>query len=219
MAFNPFHGFRKHSKVIFAILTIICMITFILSFGRGDFFEWAVGLIGASKKGDVITTLYGSKVYQRDLQERKSHREIANELMRGVAGESVEPTMKKVEDELRKLYDGELSEELLLYREQLRDAYLRPYMQILLSFSGQMLEKEGMLKFLVEKDPEAREAVELARQFKEGKGPRDALQRLRRYFSADPFSLEIARARLLAKDRTEEARVLAGLMALDENAL
>ena len=97
MAFNPFHGFRKHSKVIFAILTIICMITFILSsgLGRGDFFDWLVGLVGAGRKGEVYTTLYGSKVYQRDLQERRNHREIANELMQGVARDSVKKTMAR----------------------------------------------------------------------------------------------------------------------------
>src|SRR5438270_12381887 len=117
MAFNPFHGFRKHSKVIFAILTIICMITFILSsgLGRGDFFDWLVGLVGAGRKGEVYTTLYGSKVYQRDLQERRNHREIANELMQGVARDSVKKTMDRVEEELRILYGGEPSEERHLH--------------------------------------------------------------------------------------------------------
>ena len=31
MAFNPFHAFRKHQKVVFAGLTIICMLTFVLA--------------------------------------------------------------------------------------------------------------------------------------------------------------------------------------------
>ena len=35
MAFNPFHSFRKHQKVIFAVMTIICMFVFVLQFGRG----------------------------------------------------------------------------------------------------------------------------------------------------------------------------------------
>ena len=41
MAFNPFRGFRKHQKVIFGGLTILCMVTFVMcgSMGRGDFFE------------------------------------------------------------------------------------------------------------------------------------------------------------------------------------
>src|SRR5205823_5403658 len=73
------------------------------------------------------------------------------------------------------------------------------------------------LKFLLEKDPEAHAAVELAKQFKEGKGSQQIFQRLQRYFSPNPFGLEDARRRLLAKGRTEEARVLAGLLALDEN--
>ena len=35
MAFNPFHQFRRYNKVIFAILAIICMFTFVLSSGMG----------------------------------------------------------------------------------------------------------------------------------------------------------------------------------------
>src|SRR5947207_637875 len=91
MAFNPFHGFRKHSRVIFAILTIICMITFVLvgtgmggrGGGGGDFFDWFLGLIGQSRKGDLYTTLYGSKVYQRDVLDRRSDRDIANTFLGG----------------------------------------------------------------------------------------------------------------------------------------
>src|SRR5205807_7670506 len=79
MAFNPFHGFRKHSRVLFAILTIICMITFVLSFGRGDFFEWVAGLVGAGKKGDVYTELYGKKVYEADLRDRQNDRRLSTE--------------------------------------------------------------------------------------------------------------------------------------------
>src|SRR5262249_41899974 len=51
MAFNPFHAFRRHQKVIFALLTIVAMVTFIFCSGvpgTKDFFlesipEW-VGL-------------------------------------------------------------------------------------------------------------------------------------------------------------------------------
>ena len=33
MAFNPFHGFRKHKKKAFAILTIMCMFSFVACSG------------------------------------------------------------------------------------------------------------------------------------------------------------------------------------------
>ena len=49
MAFNQFHHFRRYSKVVFAGLAIICMVTFVLSsgMGRGDIFtqfgDWPGG--------------------------------------------------------------------------------------------------------------------------------------------------------------------------------
>jgi hypothetical protein len=82
MAFNPFHSFRKHSKVIFAILTIICMFTFILSggFGKADAFEWFLSLFGAGRsQGKLVTTLYGDKVYEGQISDRSRSRQIAND--------------------------------------------------------------------------------------------------------------------------------------------
>src|SRR5262249_46437047 len=119
MAFNPFHGFRKHSKVIFAILTIICMITFILSFGRGDFFEWIVGMIGASKKGDVVTTLYGDKVYETDVNKRYHARRNANLFLQVAVRAGQQIAVRKARDELSRLAGStDLSEapELAAYR-------------------------------------------------------------------------------------------------------
>ncbi len=37
MAFNPFHAFRKYRTPIFAVLTIICMGVFTLSFAGSPF--------------------------------------------------------------------------------------------------------------------------------------------------------------------------------------
>ena len=43
MAFSPFSAFRKHQKVLFASLTVVCMLTFVLTSGvagfGGDFFS------------------------------------------------------------------------------------------------------------------------------------------------------------------------------------
>src|SRR5262245_39133664 len=215
MAFNPFHGFRKHSKVIFAILTIICMITFILSFGRGDFFEWLVGLVGAGKKGEVVTTLYGNKVYARQKEERADDRRIANEFMQGVAAAGAEKTPALLESALAKVL-GEIPEDLFVYREQLRTAYLRPYIQSI--FGGVTPEKEGFFKVLLEKDPVAREHVERAVQYRQRKAPRDAFDQIVRYLMPDRFGLEATISELRKKDRAEEARVLAAVIALEEYA-
>jgi hypothetical protein len=79
MAFNPFHGFRKHQKTIFAILVIICMFVFILQFGAGDVFTRALGWFGAGRsKGTVVATLNGTKVYEPDLRQLYQERDMAN---------------------------------------------------------------------------------------------------------------------------------------------
>src|SRR5690606_28365016 len=59
MAFNPFHSFRKHRKVYFAILTIVCMFVFVLSSGiggGGDVFDQVATWFGANRgRGKDVT--------------------------------------------------------------------------------------------------------------------------------------------------------------------
>ena len=78
MAFNPFHSFRKHQKAIFAVLTIVCMFVFILSFGPGDMFSRGRN---ARERGELVTTLYGRKVYQGDISRLRNQRSMANAFM------------------------------------------------------------------------------------------------------------------------------------------
>src|SRR3954452_3561187 len=85
MAFNPFHGFRKHRRVIFAILTIICMLTFVLAgnFRGADAFDWLLSKLGASKRqGEVVTVMYGDKVYEGEVQSRERLRRNASDFVR-----------------------------------------------------------------------------------------------------------------------------------------
>jgi hypothetical protein len=87
MAFNPFHRFRKHQKAFFAVLTIICMITFVFQFGAGDVFTRALSWFGAvGNKGAYVATLYGDKVYQRDLDRLQRQRRTVNEFLVGQTG-------------------------------------------------------------------------------------------------------------------------------------
>src|SRR5262245_55706106 len=82
MAFNPFNWFRKHQKVIFAGLTILCMIVFIFQFGAGDPFTRALAWFGGGRAaGDVVTTMYGKKVYEGDLTRMERQRTIANQFI------------------------------------------------------------------------------------------------------------------------------------------
>src|SRR5271166_3716361 len=81
MAFNPFHRFRKHQKAIFAVLTIVCMFVFILSFGPGDIFSNAFRR--ARERGELVTTLYGRKVYMQDVSMLLAQRKMVNEFILG----------------------------------------------------------------------------------------------------------------------------------------
>src|SRR5262249_30414984 len=79
MAFNPFHGFRKHQRTIITGIVIVCMLVFILQFGAGDIFSRALNWFGASRgKGQHVTTLNGSKVYESDLGTLARQRQAAN---------------------------------------------------------------------------------------------------------------------------------------------
>src|SRR5256885_16103424 len=84
MAFNPFHGFRRHQKKVFAGLTIMCMFIFVLSsgMGRGDLLsqmsDWFAGRTQASQ---APAKLYGKDVDEATLFRTKLSRTIANAYM------------------------------------------------------------------------------------------------------------------------------------------
>ena len=102
MAFNPFNAFRKHQKVWFAGLTIVCMIVFILQFGSGDIFQRLMGH-GPQGKGDKVATLYGRDVYQSDLTRLGQIRSQVNQIY--VAG-PVYAAMMSVMEDLEKEQDA-----------------------------------------------------------------------------------------------------------------
>lgn len=100
MAFNPFTRFRKHQKVFFAGLTIVCMITFILQFGRGDPFERILSVMGMQRaRGEVVTTLYGKEVKAKDLQDIYQQRLLAGGLMTGTSEQHLGSFMMEVQKE------------------------------------------------------------------------------------------------------------------------
>jgi hypothetical protein len=81
MAFNPFHKFRKHQKVIFAALTILCMVTFVLCTGIGDLGSMIQRWIVGSVRQTDMYELYDSQVGLRELAQLQREREIANLFM------------------------------------------------------------------------------------------------------------------------------------------
>jgi hypothetical protein len=82
MAFNPFHWFRKHQKASIAGLTIMTMIVFIFSFGRGDLFEQGLRWLGSDRRaGETVTTLYGKKVTEGQLDQLARQRKLASDFL------------------------------------------------------------------------------------------------------------------------------------------
>jgi hypothetical protein len=81
MAYNPFHAFRKHQKVFFAGLTILCMVTFVLAGSSGYFQELAL-MFGAPRRGVTnVATLYGKPIGDADIAQFRHQREMANQFM------------------------------------------------------------------------------------------------------------------------------------------
>jgi len=85
MAFNPFHAFRKHQKVLFAGLTILCMFTFVAMSGvstGGDLFSQLVPLFGGQSRGKMeVANLYGRSIDQQEIVLLRQQRRLANEFM------------------------------------------------------------------------------------------------------------------------------------------
>ena len=84
MAFNPFRAFRKHQKVFFAGLTILCMITFVLTgsiSASWDFFQGFATIFGGRGSSPDVAKLYGKRVFQNELAQLQKQRAIANKFM------------------------------------------------------------------------------------------------------------------------------------------
>jgi hypothetical protein len=87
MAFSPFHWFRKHQKVFFAGLTVLCMLVFIGQAGYGaDIFQTILRWLGADKhSGEKLSTLNGKKVTTTDVENVRRKRQMANDFLTMIA--------------------------------------------------------------------------------------------------------------------------------------
>lgn len=84
MAFNPFRAFRKHQKAMFAALTILAMVVFVLtgSMTAGwDFFVGFMQLFGAGGKSTAVLSVYGKDYDNRQIQNLRRSRQVANQFM------------------------------------------------------------------------------------------------------------------------------------------
>lgn len=91
MAFNPFRAFRKHSKVLFAGITIVCMLTFVLMAGvpgiRTDFFTSLVDMVSRKRTGADVAKIYGSRVTERDIYQLREQRRVAEQIIQSLVNE------------------------------------------------------------------------------------------------------------------------------------
>ncbi|HEV3145406.1 MAG TPA: hypothetical protein VGZ47_16050, partial [Gemmataceae bacterium] len=124
MAYNPFRAFRKHQKAMFAGLTILCMVTFVLtgSISAGwDFFQ---GLLpGSGKNGPDVATIYGKPVYDHELRLLAQQRDFANTFIRVAISRASD---KSITAALKALADSPIDKQVLQQVEQVASFRLSP---------------------------------------------------------------------------------------------
>jgi hypothetical protein len=135
MAFNPFHSFRKHSKVVFAGLTILCMATFILSsgMGGGDFFHQLTDWVSGRGSRSNYVSLYGTNYTVRDIDEVTYQRRMANEYMDNAiaaARQGLEQRLSKAAEQIDPETRGPLSQGLSTQRFYLMVGEVRGVQQL-----------------------------------------------------------------------------------------
>src|SRR4051794_6627175 len=107
MAFNPFHHFRRYSKVVFAGLAILCMVTFVLSsgMGRGDMLSQLTDWASGGRRGGTVLTIYGKKYDARQVGMTQIGRQLASEYMTYATGAAQQSMFQRVMEGTQKL-DG-----------------------------------------------------------------------------------------------------------------
>ena len=106
MALHPLNSFRKYHKVIFAGLTIVCMLTFVMSSGVagiGDGFSWLQHALGGTSRYPQVAKLYGKNIDIRELTTLREQRILANRYMLMVVLRSHELIVQDVQSILPQL--------------------------------------------------------------------------------------------------------------------
>src|SRR5712691_7370327 len=120
MAFNPFRAFRKHQKVVFAGLTIICMLTFVFASGvsgGGGFLDEMARWFGMRTRIPDVGTVYGRTVSVRDAQLLQQQRKLANDFMTLAVGTAKAVIRDEVEKKIP-AFDFLLQEQLKRVQQQ-----------------------------------------------------------------------------------------------------
>lgn len=99
MAFSPFDIFRRNQKIFMSVIVIGVMFMFILSFGRGDFFDWLPRWLGSKKsRGDVLAVIDGEKIRESETSQIRTKRNLANQYMSSAAAKARENLVNYVKD-------------------------------------------------------------------------------------------------------------------------
>src|SRR6516162_3528439 len=138
MAFNPFHGFRKHRKVYFAALTILCMLTFVLAGSSGLFQELLSVFTGGRSQGVQVATMYGKSISATEIQNLRIQRDTANRYMinavvvaagtahqqalQGIQKSTLDQTTK---NELQQILNDQLGQQFQANSFKLQDLHAR----------------------------------------------------------------------------------------------
>lgn len=126
MAFNPFNIFRRNQRMIFAVITVFVMFTFVLSSGlagNADFFSWLPNWIGSkTNRGAPLFELDGRKYYQQDLVQLRLQRIAANQYMSFAAGATIESLRSSISSSLGKVSKDNQQQLMQIYSEVHRTA-------------------------------------------------------------------------------------------------
>jgi hypothetical protein len=108
MAFNPFHHFRRYSKVVFAGLAILCMITFVLSsgMGRGDMLSQLTDWASGGRRGSEVLTLYGKKFDGGQIRQIQVGRQMASEYMLASIDRARQNVLQRASEGVAKMPEG-----------------------------------------------------------------------------------------------------------------
>jgi len=218
MAFNPFHGFRKHRRGIFAILTIICMFTFVLAgnFRGADAFDWILSKFGASKRqGEVVTVMYGDKVYEGQVQNRQHLRRIANEFLKKSYDQAINAGAPDILTVLAKPPSGDAGPDMMtqnLLSQQARSFLIEQHVQ-----GRAQLSESNLMVLLLGKENEQFKG--LIGQFLENERQQLATrwsQPGARYNELNQRRNTLMRLRgpLAAKNRDDELKVVEGMLSV-----
>jgi hypothetical protein len=121
MASSPFRVFRKHQKVIFAALTILCMVTFVMCSGlsAGENFLSTLGVaFGVRHRPDIVATLYGKDVSAQEIQELRAQRRLAEAYIRAITQVDREQVLNAVMNASKKWDEPQqrVVQQVLMYR-------------------------------------------------------------------------------------------------------